>query len=218
MTIMIRIQRHKACFLALILIFTIAGSAFGSFDARSGISGYVGGAFCHPTAEYLATYPGDSSVAMPTFRTSGNVAMDFQALQLRFGLGSGEQNKAFFVELGISYVGVGRSLAFGVSVLRPYDAYGGYIELGGVFNDFFSLGVLFRVMSGRFPSVNQVFRMYEFEVAPTFELATFRWSSLSLVVPITASIKKDAVTLRLTCGLKLDFSWSKLFTKKGAQR
>ena len=207
---MITMQRFKTCFLALILICALGGSVFASFDARLGVSGYGGAAFCIPTADYLKTYPGNSSVQMPAFRTSGSYGVDVELLQLRVEVESG----AFYLGGGFSYVGVSQSIAYGASLLRPYSGLGGFVQLGGAFNELFSLGLLFRALYCNFPNVNQVFMAYEIEAVPTFDLATFGAIDLSVVAPVTASIKADAVTLRLSCGLKLSFSFGRLLENK----
>ena len=211
---MTTMQKHKTSFLVLILIFTLAGSAFGSFDVKSGVSGHAGGAFCYPTADYLKTYPGDSSasVTLPTFRTSGSFGLDVELLQVHFGA----QNWSIFCGFGFSYVGVTQSLAYGVSVLRPYNGQGLFLDLGAAFNDFFSLEILYRVLHCNFPSVKQVFLAYDVEAIPTFKFASLGAFGFSVVAPLTVSIKKDAVTLRFSLGLRLDCSFGTLFNKKEA--
>lgn len=203
---MITMQKFKICCLTLILFCALLVPAYGFFDHRLGISSYAGGAFCIPTSSYLATYPGNESVKMPAFRTSGSFGVDLEILQFRFG----REASAFFFGLGASYVGVSKSLAYGASVLRPYNGVGAFGQLGCTFNQLFSLSFLFRLLYCWFPKVKQVFIMYDFEVVPTFELGSLGPVDLYVVVPITTSIKSDAVTLRLSCGFKLDVSFYKL--------
>ncbi len=207
---MIAMQRFKTCFLVLILICLFGGFAFATFDARLGVSGYGGAAFCFPTADYLKTYPGNDSVAMPAFRLSGSYALDVELLQLRFG----DENWAAFCGFGFSYVGVSQSIAYGASLLRPYNGLGGFVQFGGDFNEFFSLALLFRALYCNFPNVNQVFMAYEIEAVPNFKLASFGALDISLVSPLTTSIKADAITLRLSCGVKIAFSFSRLLSKE----
>lgn len=202
-------QRYKIWFLVLILFCILTFPAFGAFEVRSGISGYGGAAFCIPTADYLRSYPGDSSVKMPAFRTSGSFGLDFEIMQFKFG----SQGNPFVVGAGLSYVTVSQSIAYGASVLRPYSGFGGFVQLGGVFSDFFSLNLLFRLAYCLFPYVKQAFIMYEFELIPTFKIASFGPSDLYVITPVTTSIKSDAVTIRLSCGVKLEVSFDKIINR-----
>lgn len=203
---MMTMRRFRSCFLTLFLFCVFTVPVFGTFDNRFGVSGYGGGAFCIPTSSYLTSYPGDASVKMPAFRTSGSFGVDLEVLQFRFG----REDSAFFIGLGLSYVGVSQSIAYGASVLRPYNGIGAFCQLGCTYNQLFSLSFLFRLLYCWFPKVKQVFIMYDFGAIPTFELASFGPVGLYVVTPLTVSIKTDAVTLRVSCGLKLDVSLGKI--------
>lgn len=183
-------------------------------DVRPSFSLYGGGAFCIPTSSYLKKYPsssgegGSATVKMPAFRTSGSFGMDLKALELSIG----NEDSAFSLGAGLSYVNVSKSIAYGASQLRPYSGFGAFVEFG-LISSSLSLTLLMRYLYCHFPKVNQYFVVYEVESIAALHLVSFGACNLYVIAPITFSVKADATTIRLSCGLKIDYSVKKAFER-----
>lgn len=197
-------KKIKVCVLVLILFSLTAIPTFAVFDLRPSFSVYGGGDFCFPTSEYLSQYPSSTEVKMPAFRTSGSFGLDLKVLELHVG----NENGTFSFGAGLSYLNVSKSLAYGASQLRPYSGYGAYLE-AGIATENIGLTTLVRLLSCKFPTVNQAFVTYELEAVAAFRLVSFKICSLYLIAPVTFSIKADTSTLRLSLGLKIDCSLKK---------
>lgn len=192
---------HKKSIL-IFLFCLLALPLFAYVDSRPSFSAYGGGAFCIPTSSYLKEYPTSQEVKMPAFRTSGSFGFDLKVLDFR----AGDESGTFSFGAGVSYINVSKSLAYGASQLRPYSGFGLFLEFG-LNTDFLSLNMLLRYLYCHFPTVKQTFTAYEIETIPALHLVSFKNCSLYLIAPITISVKADALTLRLSCGLKIDCSW-----------
>ena len=173
-------------------------------DIRPSFSFYGGGAFCIPTSSYLEEYPASKEVKMPTFRTSGSFGLDLKALEFN----AGDENGSFSIGAGLSYINISKSISYGASQLRPYSGFGIFLEFG-ILSDPFSLTLLLRHLYCQFPTVKQAFVVYDIETLQSFRLVSFGACNLYIIVPITLSVKSDATTVRLSCGLKIDYSMKK---------
>lgn len=197
----------KVCGLILVL-FCVVAPVFARVDVRPSFSIYGGGVFCVPTSSYLKVYPGSTSEKMPAVRTSANFGMDLKVLELGFG----DEDSAFSLGAGLSYVSISKSIAYGASQLRPYSGFGPFIEFG-LTTDTLSLSMLLRYLYCQFPKVYQSFVVYEVEAIASYRLVSFGACNLYVIVPTTFSVKADSTSIRFSCGFKIDYSVKKAFER-----
>jgi len=191
-----------ATFLFLTLYCIAATSLF--VDSRPGINGGFGGAFTLPTADYLCEYPGNSTVEMPPSRTSYGYNVDIKILDFTFSSDT-SFSQATSLGLGLSFMGVSRSLAFGSSVLNAYHGVGVFIK-GNVTIGRIEMGIATKLFKCEFMDTKNAFIAGEIEIAPSFKIATFSSMRLSLALPVSMLFKTDAFVLRVSCAVSLDYS------------
>ena len=187
---------HKILAVSMVLLFAI-GSAAAKVSTRPFVSATLCGVLCHATADYLNEYPGDPSVEMPFFRTSFMFGFDAVPLDLKIG--------SVDVGFGISYVDVSTSIAFGTSVLKPYNGVGLVSTVRYDINGLFSIAVSGRYLFCVFTGSESRFNAVEAEVLPVFKVLG-RYASMSVGVPLAFSYKVDAISFRsgVTLVLALD--------------
>lgn len=195
--------------LALILLvasFAVAANTKGAgiwVDYRPGLSGSFGGAFTVPTKEYLSQYPGDPEAKMPSVRTSYGYGFDLRLLDIC--IGSGVQGGVVDLGAGVSFTGIGRSLPYGASILKAYSGVGAFLSLNASF-DGFEVATAAKLYICRFNETRSSFLAGEIEVSPSIPIVTGRFARLSVALPASILFKTDAVVLRLSCGVRLDYS------------
>lgn len=201
-----RYSRRSKDILVLVALLFISVSfacAGVSFDSRPGITASFGGAFTIPTEGYLSQYPGDSSVKMPPVRTSYGYNVDLKILDM--GLDSNADSRGVHIGLGVSFMGVSRSIAFGSSVLKAYHGVGAFLAWNASF-DSFDLSTAAKLFICEFRETKASFIACELEITPNIPLVTSKSTRLSLATPMSLFIKADSLVLRLSCGLRLDYS------------
>ena len=191
-----------ATFFFLALYCVTATSLF--IDSRPSINGGFGGAFTIPTADYLSQYPGNSTVEMPPVRTSYSYNVDIKILDISFGFDD-SFSQAVSLGLGFSFIDVSRSLAFGSSVLNSYYGFGVFIKGNAIFGHL-ELGIATKLFKCKFANTKNAFLAGEVELYPSFEVARFSSLRLSIALPVSVLFKTDALVLRVSCGLSLDYS------------
>lgn len=205
---MTKLNYKKVCTLIIFLFCFAIVPSFALVDIRPSISFSGGGAFCIPTSSYLKEYPSSKDVKMPAIRTSANFGIDLKALELSVG----DEDGTFSIGAGLSYVTISKSISYGASQLRPYSGFGAFVEFGLTSNSL-SWTMLLRYLYCHFPKVDQVFVACEVEAIASFKLASFGACNLYVIAPTTFSVKSDATTIRLSCGLKIDYSVKKAFER-----
>lgn len=201
-----RYSRHSKRILVAMTLLCICMSlawAKVTLDSRPGITASFGGAFTIPTEVYLSQYPGDPSVKMPPLRTSYGYTVDLKVIDI--GLDSNADSRGVHVGLGVSFVGVSRSIAFGSSVLKAYHGVGAFLAWNASF-DSFDLSTAAKLFICEFRETKASFIAGELEIAPNIPLVTSNFVRLSIATPISLFIKADSLVLRLSCGLRLDYS------------
>lgn len=201
-----RYSRHSKRILVAMTLLCICMSlawAKVTLDSRPGITASFGGAFTIPTEDYLSQYPGDPSVKMPPLRTSYGYTVDLKVIDI--GLDSNADSRGVHVGLGVSFVGVSRSIAFGSSVLKAYHGVGAFLAWNASF-DSFDLSTAAKLFICEFRETKASFIAGELEIAPNIPLVTSKSVRLSLAIPMALFIKADSLVLRLSCGLRLDYS------------
>lgn len=192
----------------IITILVIAvGGVFASVATRPSVSAWFGAVFCHPTADYLKEYPGDSSVETPFFRTSQTFGFDFEMLNLAVVL-DGESGSAIQMGVGLTYLNVSKSLPFGSSILKPYSSLGFLVDINWRINSRLDLGFRYRFLPCRFTGTQTRFLAMDFELVPAFRVLSVSAADIFISIPVTASLKADAVSIRTSLALCLSFdSW-----------
>lgn len=201
-----RYSRHSKRILVAMTLLCICMSlawAKVSLDSRPGVIASFGGAFTIPTEDYLSQYPGDPSVKMPPLRTSYGYTVDLKVIDI--GLDSNVDSRGVHIGLGVSFVGVSRSIAFGSSVLKAYHGVGAFLAWNASF-DSFDLSTAAKLFICEFRETKASFIAGELEIAPNIPLVTSKSARLSLATPLGLFIKADSLVLRLSCGLRLDYS------------
>jgi len=195
-------KRHLSLFLILIMLFVCVAGASASFGFRPYVSGSYGVNLCHPTADYLGKYPGDESVETPFFRTSTAFSLDAQLLEGVFSVGS---RGSFSFGFGASYINVSQSKPWGRSVLKPYTGLGASFDIAYHFSSRFELAVKYRWLFCAFTGSSQRFIAHDIELAPAYTVVAPWAFDLAVTLPVTVSIKADAVSFRAGIGVMLAF-------------
>ncbi len=188
--------------------------ASASVTTRSDISMGLGVVLCHPTADYLKEYPGDPNVEMPEFRTSLALGLDINVVNLSITL-SQRIGNSLNLGLGLSSISIGESIPFGISVLRPYSGIGMVASLGYSFNPRMSLDLRYRYLLSRYTGTKTKFLCHEMEVSPSVAISTGRIFNLRLSLPLTASVKADAVSFRASVALSVQMN--SMYFKEGGR-
>lgn len=195
-------KKRVVCF--LLILITAFSCTFASIATRPSVSAWYGAVFCHPTADYLKEYPGDPSVKTPPFRTSQSFGFDFEVLNLAFVFDE-RTDSAIQLGVGLSYLNVSKSLPFGLSVLKPYASIGFVVDLNWRINSAFDIGFRYRFLPCRFTKTQTRFIAMDFELVPAIRVFSASAMDFYAALPVTASWKADAVSMRTSLALTL--SW-----------
>lgn len=196
-------MEKKRLFVILILLALATQFAFAAVATRPSISIGYGGSFCHPTADYLQEYPGNPEVKMPYFRTSGVFSLDMELLNIAFIFG--EQNsKAVQLGFGFSYLNVSRSIAFGSSVLKPYNGLGLLVDLEWRIERRWDLCFRYKFFSCQFSKSPARFVAHQFEIAPYYRFADFEVVGFSVGIPVALLWKSDSLSLQVSVSFSVD--------------
>lgn len=193
-------SRKALSMIAILFVFVAILPAKVAFRPEVDLT--FGGAFCYPTADYLKQYPGDSSISNPPIRTSWYWAVDFNPAGLYVEV---SEDSGIGIAVGVSYLDVSPSLAYGISIIKPYDGFGfdvhAYYQLSGLM----TLGAKYRYMNCRYTKSRNHFLSQDVELVPSFHMAGNE-CRISVSCPVTASFKADAVTLRvgIGCAIAMD--------------
>ena len=201
-------ERKRFLFL-LVLLALATQLAFAAIATRPSISIGYGASLCHPTADYLQKYPGNSEVEMPYFRTSGAFSLDLEVLNIAYIFG--EQNKqAVQLGLGFSYLNVSRSLAFGSSVLKPYNGLGLLVDFDWRLDHRWDLCFRYRFFSCQFSKSTAHFVAHQFEIAPYYRFADFEAVGFSVGMPVALLWKADSLSLQVSVAISMSLDSLKM--------
>ncbi len=195
-------MKRNRFFLISILLFLSVACVFGSMATRPNISASFGGVFCHPTADYLGSYPGNSDVETPPFRTSYSYGFDFRLFDISYIFDESVGN-AVNLDAGFSIVNVSQSLPFGISVLKPYSGMGLMAGIGYSFNPMWSVDLRYRFLNCKFKGTSSKFIAHEIELSPSMRFYSVGALDFRVDIPVTMSIKADAVSIRTSIQLTL---------------
>ena len=195
-------KKRVVCF--LIVLITAVSCIFASIATRPSVSAWYGAVFCHPTADYLKEYPGDPTVKTPPFRTSQSFGFDFEVLNIAFVFGE-RPDSALQLGVGLTYLNVSESLAFGSSVLKPYAGMGFLVDLNWRINSIVDVGFRYRYLPCRFTKTQSRFLAMDFELVPAIRVLSASAMDIYAALPVTASWKADAISIRTSLALTL--SW-----------
>ena len=195
-------KKRIVCF--LLVLITAVSCTFASIATRPSVSAWFGAVFCHPTADYLKEYPGDPSVETPPFRTSRSFGFDFEVLNITYAF-ERRPDSALQLGVGLTYLNVSESLAFGSSILKPYAGLGFLVDLNWRINSFFDVGFRYRYLPCRFTKTQSRFLAMDFELVPAIRVLSASAMDIYAALPVTASWKADAISIRTSLALTL--SW-----------
>jgi hypothetical protein len=182
-------------FLAVLALIVIAVQlGFAAVATRPSLSVRLGGSFCHPTADYLKEYPGNPNIEMPKFRTSRLLSLDLEFLNLAFTLGP-DKESAIQVGFGVSYLNVSKSIAYGRSILKPYNGFGAMANLTWRINRSFDLSFRYRFFQCFFSESSARFIAHEFELSPYYRFADLDSVKLFVGTPVSLFWKADSVSV-----------------------
>ena len=186
------IRKRILSVIALLVI--VVGLGFAAVATRPSLSVRFGGSFCHPTADYLKVYPGDPSVEMPSFRTSRLLSLDLEFLNISITLGN-DNDSAIQFGFGVSYLNVSKSIAYGISVLKPYNGFGAMANTTWRINRNFDLGFRYRFYQCFFTGSSARFIAHEFELSPYYRFADLDSVKLFVGAPVSLLWKADSVSI-----------------------
>lgn len=194
MAIMVRKRILTVFALLLVTVFVAAQFGFAAVATRPSVSVRFGGSFCHPTADYLKEYPGDPSVKMPVFRTSRLLSLDLEFLNIAVTLDPDNESAIQF-GFGVSYLNVSRSIAFGISTLKPYNGFGAMGDLTWRINKNFDLSFRYKFFQCFFSGSSARFVAHEFELSPYYRFADLDSLKLFVGTPVSLFWKADSVSI-----------------------
>lgn len=201
-------RRAKFVIISILLLFSMTG-AFASVATRPYISAWFGGVFCHPTAEYLKEYPGDSTVETPEFRTSYSFGFDFNIVDVSI-IFDKARNNSLNLDLGLSTLNISESIPFGISILKPYTCFGFVAGVGYSFNSTWSVDLRYRYLVCRYTNSKARFLAHEIELAPSYRIASADILNIRISLPVDVLIKADAVSLRASVAVTVQIDSTRL--------
>ena len=185
---------RKRFLLVIALLLIAMQFGFAAVATRPSLSVRLGGSFCHPTADYLKEYPGNPNIEMPKFRTSRLLSLDLEFLNIAFTLGS-DKDSAIQVGFGVSYLNVSKSVAYGRSILKPYNGFGAMGNLTWRINRYFDLGFRYRFFQCFFSGSSARFVAHEFELSPYYRFADLDSVKLFVGTPVSLFWKADSINV-----------------------
>ncbi len=199
------LMKRKRFLSLLVLLLVVGQMGFAAVATRPSWSVGLGGSFCHPTAEYLTEYPGNPAVAMPSFRTSRLLTMDLEFLNIAFVFGRNNES-AVRLGFGISYLNVSKSIAYGISVLKPYNGVGFLADIGWRINSHFDVGVRYRLFQCFHSGSSARFLAHELELAPSYIFADLKAVQFSVGLPVAVLWKADSISVNasVSFGVNID--------------
>ena len=199
---MMSMEKKRVLFVIVLLV-VATHLTFAAIATRPSFSIGYGGAFCHPTANYLKQYPGNPDVETPYFRTSGAFSLDVEALNVAYVF-SDQNRTAIQLGFGFSYLSVSRSIAFGVSILKPYNGYGFHFDLDWRIVPVLDLHLRYRLFHCSFAGSSQRFLAHQFEVAPYYRFTTHKAIGFSVGLPVALIWRADSVSLQVSASFSVD--------------
>ena len=193
-----------------ILAFAVAG-LWASIATRPSASVWFGAVFCHPTADYLKQYPGDPDAETPSFRTSQSFGFDLDVLSFAFVFN--ETDSAIQLGVGLTYLNVSESLQYGLSILKPYHGVGFLADVNWRMNSRLDVGFRYRYLTCRFTGTETRFLVQEFELVPAFRFASIKAMDFFVSLPLTASWKADAISIRTSVALTFSLDSQKVVSR-----
>ena len=200
----------KVVCIVSILAFAVAG-LWASIATRPSASAWFGAVLCHPTADYLKQYPGDPDEETPPFRTSQSFGFDLDVLNFAFVFN--EKDSAIQLGVGLTYLNVSESLQYGLSILKPYYGVGFLADVNWRMNSRLDLGFRYRYLTCRFTGTETRFLVQEFELVPSFRFASIKAVDFFVSMPLTASWKADAISIRASVALTFSLDSQKVVSR-----
>lgn len=194
MALMFRKRILKVLTLLLVTAVVAVQSGFAAVATRPSLSVRLGASFCHPTADYLKEYPGNPNVEMPSFRTSRLLSLDLDFLNISFTLGE-DNGSAIQIGFGVSYLNVSRSIAYGISTLKPYNGFGAMGNLTWRINESFDLSFRYKFYQCFFTGSSARFVAHEFELSPYYRFADLDSLKLFVGTPVSLFWKADSLSI-----------------------
>ncbi len=196
------LMERKRLIIVLLLVLAMP-LAFAAIATRPSISIGYGGSFCHPTADYLKQYPGNPDIETPYFRTSGAFSLDLEILNVAYVFGD-QNRRAIQFGFGFSYLNVSRSLAFGSSVLKPYNGFGFLADIDWRIDRKWDLCFRYRFINCRFTESSAHFVSHQFEIAPFYRFVDLEAFGFSVGIPVALHWKADSLSLQVSLAFSMD--------------
>lgn len=196
---------HKRFLSITVVLFASLALLNAKIAFRPEVHANVGLSFCIPTADYLKQYPGDPEVKNPPIRTSWSYCIDVNPIGLFFGV---SETTGFGFSAGVSYLNTSPSIAYGISILKPYNGFGFDVGASYQFNGVFSLGARYRYLDCRYAGSRNHFLVQELGLEPSLCILA-KGCRLSFEFPVSASLKADAITLRIGASVLISMDATK---------
>ncbi|MCF0262679.1 MAG: hypothetical protein HUK23_07190 [Sphaerochaetaceae bacterium] len=190
----------------LLLLIFLVSQAFASFGSKPSINASIGGAFCIPTADYLKEYPGHPDVKMPNIRTSYYLGLDADIIDIAYKY----NDFTFDVGAGLSYLYISSSIPYGVSILKAYSGLGFKAYVSTTYKHTFSASFAYKAYSCAYEGTKSNFYVRDFEITPSAVVASTGPMDLLVKLPITLSVKSDAITVRTSICIGIGFNSFKI--------
>lgn len=186
----------KKLLVTVLLVIVISSAVFAEITYSPSVYGTVGGAFCHPTANYLKSSQGKE---LPKMRTSWYAGFDAMLLDVVF-------DNNWEVGGGFAMQWTSQSLAAGTHVLQPYLGMGLAIQTQNHLKENFYLGLKTRLLFCKFRPYDYKFDTLDLEVLPVLKSLEEKNFEIDMVTPITFSFKSDAITTRAGIGFCIKYN------------
>lgn len=196
-----RAMKHKRLISTILILILCSSMLWASFLVRPSISFDAGSVFCCPTADYLKTYPGSTTIKNPPVRTSAYVCADFDLIRL--GYKDSKNNWAVDISAGPSLIAVSQSLSYGQSVLKGYCGVGLKLASSFDFSKSFNLSLSYSFYDCSYSAQLSHFLVQKVEIRPSYRLKT-SLVSIALDAPVSVLFKSDSISILLGLGCTVD--------------